>query len=99
MLSRPLPLWAPDLSVPQHTGLGWAGAGAMAAGLMKGLGRAGQPGAALIWGLALTSKLAASLECPVIVGAVEGWGVVPGSHQAPESNCGRLGAVRIRWVA
>lgn len=38
-------------------------------GLMKGLERAGQSGAALIWGLALTSKLVASLECPVIVGA------------------------------
>lgn len=39
-------------------------------GLAVGLGGRGQPGATLIWGLALASKLAASalLECPVMVG-------------------------------
>lgn len=43
----------------------------MGVGLATGLGGTGQPGAALIWGLALTSKLAASasLECPAMAGA------------------------------
>lgn len=47
-------------------------------GLLKGLKETDQPGATLIWGLALTSKLAASasLECPVMVGA-EGGRLVP----------------------
>lgn len=47
-------------------------------GPATGLGGTGQPGATLIWGLALTSKLAASalLECPAIVGA-EGGCLVP----------------------
>ena len=38
----------------------------------EGAGRTGQPGATLIWGLALTSKLAAWLECPAMVGVEAG---------------------------
>lgn len=50
----------------------------MGVGLLKGLKETDQPGATLIWGLALTSKLAASasLECPAMVGA-EGGRLVP----------------------
>lgn len=52
----------------------------MGVGLLKGLKETDQPGATLIWGLALTSKLAASasasLECPAVVGA-EGGRLVP----------------------
>lgn len=72
----------PHLSGPQacpcheDTGLGvgvglgpWAWAG-------EGAGGTGPPGAALIWGLALTSKLAAWLECPAVAGA-EGRCLVP----------------------
>lgn len=59
-------------------GEGEAEAEAVGVGLAKGLKGTGQPGATVIWGLALTSKLAASasLECPAMVGA-EGGRLVP----------------------
>lgn len=75
LLSRSSPVWAPDLSV---TGGHWTGGGGGAGAMGLGLGGADQPGAALIWGLAPTSKLATSarLECPAMVG-VDGGRLVP----------------------
>lgn len=75
LLSRSSSVWGPDLSVPEGH---WTGGGAGAGAMRLGLGGADQPGAALIWGLALTSKLVtlAPLECPAMVG-VKGRRLVP----------------------
>lgn len=71
--------------------LDWAGE-AHGVGLAMGPGGTGRPGAALIGGLAPTSRLAASasLELSSHGGGGEG---VPGSHQAPEAPW------RMEWVA
>lgn len=64
--------------------------------LATGLGGTGQPGAALIWGLAPTSKLtaSASLECPAMVG-VERGRLVPIKLQRPlGGHESRVGGMR-----
>lgn len=60
-------------------------------GPAMGPGGTGQPGAAVIWGLALTSKreASASLECPAMVG-VERGRLVPIKLQRPPERVGRV---------